>query len=75
MDSKITCLLNPGVFQYQDKTWLIVRVAERPQQKDNLLSFPILTETGSTQIIEIPKDDPELKATDARVINYKVLIT
>jgi len=68
---EITCLLNPGVFQYDGKTWLIVRVAERPGQKENTISFPILTETGATQIIEIAKDDPDLKATDARVINYK----
>lgn len=67
----ITCLLNPGVFRYQDKTWLIVRVAERPEQKENIISFPVLTGNHSTQIIEIPKDDPELIATDARVINYK----
>ena len=68
---QITCLLNPGVFQYEDKIWLIVRVAERPAQKDNFISFPILTDTGSIKIIEIPKDDPALKATDARVINFK----
>jgi predicted GH43/DUF377 family glycosyl hydrolase len=67
---EITCLLNPGVFQYVGKTWLIVRVAERPQQKENAISFPILTETGNIKIIEIPKDDPGLIATDARVINY-----
>lgn len=68
---EITCLLNPGVFQFENKTWLIVRVAERPAQKENIISFPILTETGGTQIIEIKKDDPELDASDARVINYK----
>lgn len=68
---EITCLLNPGVFRYEGKIWLIVRVAERPAQKDNIISFPILTEKGSIEIIEIKKDDPELKATDARVINYK----
>lgn len=67
---QITCLLNPGVFQYQNKTWLIVRVAERPEQKDGLISFPILTATG-TEIIEIKLDHPDLIATDARVINYK----
>lgn len=66
---QITCLLNPGVFQYENKTWLIVRVAERPEQKEGVISFPILTETG-TEIIEIAKDDPALIATDARVINY-----
>ena len=68
---EITCLLNPGVFQYQGKTWLIVRVAERPAQKENIISFPILTKEATIKIIEIPKDDPQLKATDARVINYK----
>lgn len=68
---EITCLLNPGVFRFQDKTWLIVRVAERPTQKDPHISFPILTETGKITIIEIEKDHPELIATDARVINYK----
>lgn len=68
---EITCLLNPGVFEYAGKIWLIVRVAERPAQKENSISFPILMETGAIKIIEIPKDDPALKATDARVINYK----
>jgi predicted GH43/DUF377 family glycosyl hydrolase len=68
---EITCLLNPGVFQFEGKTWLIVRVAERPKQKENRISFPILTETGAIEIIEIPMDDPELDASDARVINYK----
>jgi predicted GH43/DUF377 family glycosyl hydrolase len=68
---KITCLLNPGVFQYENKTWLIVRVAERPEQKENTISFPVLTETGAIKIIEIEKNDPALTATDARVINYK----
>ena len=68
---EITCLLNPGVFTFQGKTWLIVRVAERPKQKEDTISFPVLTGTGGIDIIEIPKNDPELKATDARVINYK----
>ncbi|MEO8403111.1 MAG: glycoside hydrolase family 130 protein [Chitinophagaceae bacterium] len=68
---QITCLLNPGVFRYENKTWLIVRVAERPAQKENTISFPVLKENGAMEIIEIAKDDPALKATDARVINYK----
>ncbi|QEE49845.1 glycosidase [Flavobacterium alkalisoli] len=68
---EITCLLNPGAFKFQEKTWLIVRVAERPKQKEGIISFPILTETGDITIIEIEKNDPELIATDARVINYK----
>lgn len=68
---EITCLLNPGVFQYQNKIWLIVRVAERPKQKEGIITFPILTETDTIKIMEIHKSDPELIETDARVINYK----
>lgn len=68
---QITCLLNPGVFQYKNKTWLIVRVAERPEQKENTISFPILTKTGTIKVVEIAKDDPDLIATDVRVISYK----
>ena len=69
-DLQITCLLNPGVFQFKGKIWMIVRVAERPQQKENIISFPILTTEG-IEIIEIVKNVPELDAIDARVINYK----
>lgn len=68
---EITCLLNPGVFTFEGKTWLIVRVAERPKQKEGVISFPILTETGGMSIMEIPKGDPELDDSDARVINFK----
>jgi beta-1,2-mannobiose phosphorylase / 1,2-beta-oligomannan phosphorylase len=68
---KIACLLNPGVFRYDGKIWLIVRVAERPEQKDGIISFPVLTATGGMEIKEIPASDPQLDASDARVINYR----
>jgi len=29
---EVTCLLNPRVFRFQEKTWLLVQVAERPVQ-------------------------------------------
>lgn len=67
---EIACLLNPGVFTFQDKTWLLVRVAERPKQKPNMISFPVLKGSG-IEIIEIAADDIDLVATDPRVINYK----
>jgi beta-1,2-mannobiose phosphorylase / 1,2-beta-oligomannan phosphorylase len=67
---EIACLLNPGVFRYDGKIWLLVRVAERPPQKPGFISFPVLSKDG-IQIIEIALHDPELIATDARVINYK----
>lgn len=69
-DLQIACVLNPGVFRYEGKIWMIVRVAERPEQKETTISFPILTRSG-VEVLEIPKNDPELDEKDARVINYK----
>ena len=43
---EVTCLLNPGVFRYQGKIWLLVRVAERPVQIPGKTSFPILSPDG-----------------------------
>ena len=67
---KVICLLNPGVFTFQGKTWLLVRVAERPEQKEGMISFPILSEDG-IEIIELQLDDPNLNTDDPRVIRYK----
>jgi len=67
---QITCLLNPGVFTFQGKTWLLVRVAERPEQQEGIISFPVLKGDG-IEIIEISASDPELNASDPRVIKYK----
>ncbi|PTQ94050.1 putative GH43/DUF377 family glycosyl hydrolase [Mucilaginibacter yixingensis] len=68
---RIACLLNPGAFRFDGKIWLLVRVAERPEQNEIHVSFPILTELGETQIMEIPLNDADLIATDARVVRYK----
>ncbi len=68
---EITCLLNPGVFKYQGKTWIIVRVAERPPQREGTLSFPVLKPEGGMEIITLPTDDPDLDASDPRVINFR----
>ncbi|RYY61737.1 MAG: glycosidase [Chitinophagaceae bacterium] len=68
---EIACLLNPGVFRFEGKTWLIVRVAERPRQKEGIISFPVLDESGKMSIMEIGTSEPDLDASDARVINYK----
>jgi predicted GH43/DUF377 family glycosyl hydrolase len=69
-DLQIACILNPGVFRFDGKIWMIIRVAERPEQNNDVISFPILTQTG-VEVVEISKNDPELDCTDARVINYK----
>ena len=67
----IACLLNPGVFRFNNKIWLLVRVAERPQQTEIHVSFPVLTAEGKTQIMEIALDDADLIKTDTRVVKYK----
>lgn len=70
---QIISLLNPGVFRFKGKTWLLVRVAEGVLEKEGVLFFPALNATGNTEIIEVPLNDPDLVATDPRVINYKGL--
>jgi predicted GH43/DUF377 family glycosyl hydrolase len=70
---QVISLLNPGVFSFSGKTWLLVRVAESFAQKEGVIFFPVMNATGNTEIIEVPLNDPDLIATDARVINYKGL--
>ena len=68
---RIECLLNPGVFKFEDKTWLLLRVAERPEQVEGQVSLPVYNERGEIEIIRFDKKDPDLDTTDPRVINYK----
>jgi len=68
---EILCLLNPGVFQYNGKIWLLLRVAERPSQIEGKISFPVYNSKGEIEILSFDKDDPDLDASDPRVINYK----
>jgi len=67
---KVECLLNPGVFRFNDKTWLLLRVAERPEQKPGKTSFPILDANGALQILEFDDSDPKLRRADPRIIGY-----
>jgi predicted GH43/DUF377 family glycosyl hydrolase len=67
---EVTCLLNPGVFRYQGKNWLLVRVAERPAQIPGKTSFPILSPDGSLEVLEFDSSDPRLDLSDPRVISF-----
>jgi predicted GH43/DUF377 family glycosyl hydrolase len=67
---KVECLLNPGVFRFRERTWLLLRVAERPNQKVTSTSFPILDSAGQLQILEFDNADSLLDLSDPRVINY-----
>jgi predicted GH43/DUF377 family glycosyl hydrolase len=67
---EVTCLLNPGVFKYQGKVWLLVRVAERPVQTPGKTSFPILSPDGRLEVLEFNSSDPRLDLSDPRVISF-----
>ncbi len=67
----VECLLNPGVFRFDNKTWLLVRVAERPEQAEGWVALPMYNEKGEIEIVEFDKKDPDLDLTDPRVIRHK----
>lgn len=66
----IECLLNPGVFEFNGKIGLLVRVAERTIQKDNTVSVPIYNNQGTIEILNFNLSDPKLDSSDPRIINY-----
>lgn len=70
---QVICLLNPGVFSFNGKIWLLIRVAETFAPKEGFISFPAINAMGDTEIVTIPITDPELRAGDPRVIQYKGL--
>lgn len=66
----IECLLNPGVFEFNGKIGMLVRVAERTFQKQGKISVPVYNDYGKTEILDFDLDDPKLDHSDARVIKY-----
>lgn len=72
-DLIVECLLNPGAFMYQGRIGLLLRVAERPPTEDGWISTPIIDPTvkGGLRILRVRTNDPDLVATDPRVIRYK----
>ena len=68
---EIACVLNPGVFRYEGKVWMVLRVAERPVQKEETVSFPVYDENGNIKVLSFDRNNPELDTSDPRVINYK----
>lgn len=70
-DMKIECVLNPGAFVFDNKTWLILRVAERPQQRPGKVSFPILNAQDEFEILEFDINDPDVDTSDPRLVTYK----
>src|SRR5687768_5707679 len=66
----VECLLNPGVFRFDKKIWLLVRVAERPEQSEGYISIARYQD-GEIEFLQFDKNDPHLDFSDPRVIRYK----
>ena len=67
-DMEVECILNPGVFSYAGKTWLLVRVAERPKQENDWISFPVLEDSEHLIVKRYRRDHPDLDLSDPRII-------
>ena len=70
---EVECLLNPGAFRWQGKTWLLLRVAERPRQVEGRISTPIIDPhaPGGIAILNYSLDDPEVVYKDPRSFQYQ----
>ena len=66
----IECLLNPGVFRFQGKVWLLVRVAERPEQQEGTTTLPIYNQAGQLELMTFSNNDPKFDDRDKRVFEY-----
>jgi beta-1,2-mannobiose phosphorylase / 1,2-beta-oligomannan phosphorylase len=69
-DMVVECVLNPGVFRFNKKIWLLVRVAERPKQAANSISVAMI-QGDEIDILQFAKNDPHLDFSDPRLIRYK----
>lgn len=69
-EMQIECLLNPGVFRYNGKVWMLCRVAERTIQDEKSIKVPVFNDEGKIEILSFDKTDPALDASDPRVIAY-----
>ena len=71
-DYIVESLLNPGVFEWQGRIGLVLRVCERPMQEEGFLTFPVLdpSSSGGTRLIRFDYEDKRLVATDPRLVFY-----
>jgi predicted GH43/DUF377 family glycosyl hydrolase len=66
---KVECLLNPGAFRHEEKTYLLVRTAERPEAPTGKVQVPIM-EKGKLKIMTWEVGDPLLNTSDPREYRY-----
>src|SRR3989442_11740343 len=61
-------VLNPAAFRFNDKTWLLLRVAEGVPAGSATVSAPLLDAyaPGGMRLIEVRQGDPDLVSDDPR---------
>jgi predicted GH43/DUF377 family glycosyl hydrolase len=69
-DLRVECLLNPGVFRFEGRTALLVRVAERPAPAPGRVRIPFLRD-GRPEILDVDAGDPDLDTSDPREFKYR----
>ena len=69
-DLQIVGLFNPGVFYFQDKIWMIVRVAENLHDEAGVFSY-LSMHHNKLEIFKRSRQDPNLDSSDSRVHRYK----
>src|ERR1700730_2355095 len=69
----VICVLNPGAFTYNDRTWLVLRVAEGLPVGENTVSAIILDPSAASGIrrLEVRGDDSGLQLGDPRGFRYR----
>jgi predicted GH43/DUF377 family glycosyl hydrolase len=68
-DMVVECLVNPGVFRFDKKIWLLVRVVERPEQTEGYIRIA-RNQDSEIEMLQFSKSDPQLDFSDPRVIHY-----
>jgi predicted GH43/DUF377 family glycosyl hydrolase len=69
-DFVVECVMNPGAFRFEGKTYLLLRVSERAPQKAGKVSFPVMQANGQINNLEFALNDPKLDTSDPRTYAY-----
>jgi len=67
---EVACVLNPGAFRWRGKTFLVLRVAERPLPIPGRV-HAVSRERDQLIVTSFAADDPDLVAEDSRVFIHR----
>ncbi len=71
-DLEVIGAFNPGVFEYQGRIGLLLRVAERPHQEPGYIStITVHPDSNQLEVKRFHGTDPYLDTTDPRVIQHR----